>query len=395
MQGTAFSESAAVAAGWSAVHDLLIKSGFVFDAASGSFSRKDVAVRNGRIVPSIPEHEKSAVQVIDAEGLYVLPGLVDHHTHLFYGGSDLGVQEELACLPFGVTTAVDAGTTGSAGFAPFAQRMAGSMVRIRAQLNIAPEGISTFRHAEDVAPDLYDLPRLEQTLERYGDRIVGLKLRLGKEKGFHSGAAALEKTLETAERVGLPLTVHTTDPALPLADIATALRPGDVFAHVHQGMGETILDADGNVRSVFFEAQKRGVVFDAAKGVRNCSFAVARRALACGFEPDIISSDITSRALNMPSVFGLTHVLSAYLALGMSFEKVVAACTVRPARALGMEGRIGTLHPGACADVAIVALRPGRLKLIDSSGAVLEHDQLLVPRMTLRQGYPAFRAADF
>ena len=377
------------------MYDWLIRSGLVFDSVACRFEKKDVAIRNGRIVGVERNIPGDAVQVLDAGGLYVLPGLVDFHTHLFYGGSELGAQEELACLPFGVTTAVDAGTAGCATFKIFAQRIVASQVRIKAQINIASEGIASFRRAEDVNPDLYDIPKLESVLERYAGWIAGLKLRLGIDKAFNSGVAALEKTLQVAERFRLPLTVHTTNPAMPLAGIAAMLRPGDTFAHVHQGRGETILDAGGRVREAFFAARKRGVLFDAAKGVRNCSFAVARAALACGFLPDIISSDVTSRSLNRPAVFGLTHVLSAYLEMGMPLESVVAACTITPARALGLEAEAGGLRPGLCADVAVMELREQSFSLIDSRGEKLEGKRLLLPRLTIRAGFPAFRAADF
>lgn len=375
--------------------DMRIVNGLVFDARNKCFCRADLGVKNGRLCAAEELENTPSLTVVDASSCFVLPGLVDHHAHLFYGGSELGVHEELACLPFGVTTCVDAGTVGTSAMQAFAQRAEASPVRLKVQINIASGGITSFKYAEDVSPVLFDDERFAETLERYGRHITGIKLRMGRGKGVNSSMAALEAALGTAQRYGLPLIVHVTEPAAPLADIAAALRAGDTFSHVHQGLGESILDEHGDVRSCFVEAQARGVLFDAAKGVRNCSFRVARRALECGFLPDIISSDVTSRSIYKPTVFALPFVLSAYMALGLSLEQVIHAATAAPARALGLEDEIGSLEYGRCADIALFRMAEGHFTCVDGLGEALSMDRCLVPCMTIRGGRVMYRALDF
>ena len=375
--------------------DMLIANGLIFDTQSQVFRRSDLGVRNGRLCAPEDVSDSSALSVVDASSCLVLPGLVDHHAHLFYGGSELGVHEEMACLPFGVTTCVDAGTVGTSAMQVFAQRVEASPVRLKVQINIASGGITSFKYAEDVSPGLFDEERFAETLERYGRHITGIKLRMGRGKGVNSSMAALEAAVDTAQRYSLPLIVHVTEPAVPLPEIVAALRAGDTFSHVHQGLGESILDESGNVRPCFFEAQARGVLFDAAKGVRNCSFHVARRALDCGFMPDIISSDVTSRSIYKPTVFGLPFVLSAYMALGLPLEQVITAATIAPAKALGLECEAGTLEYGRCADIALFRLTEGRFTCVDGLGESLVMDRCLVPCMTVRGGRIVYRTLDF
>ena len=193
-------------------------------------------------------------------------------------------------------------------------------------------------------------------LNRYRGKLLGIKIRVSKELVGELGIKPLEATLDIARRLNCPIVVHTTNPAAAPEKIAGMLRPGDVYCHAHQGEGETIIGANGKVRPALFDAQKAGVVFDACNGRNNFSFKVAQAALADGFLPDVISSDVTTMTLYGNFVFSLPFVMMKYLNMGMKLEQVVAACTSVPACLIGMKGKLGTLAPGALADVAVFRL---------------------------------------
>jgi predicted amidohydrolase len=182
---------------------------------------------------------------------------------------------------------------------------------------------------------------------------------------------------------------------VPPEQIAAMLRPGDVYCHVHQGLGDTVIGANGKVRPELYAAQKAGVIFDASNGKTNFSVKVAQAALAQGFLPDVISSDMTKSSLYGDYVYSLPFIMMKYLNLGMTLDQVVAACTTVPARLLGMKGQLGTLAPGALADVAVFRLGKKRLEVKDLLGDTLVGDHMLVPQMTVLNGRIVYRQMDF
>jgi predicted amidohydrolase len=176
--------------------------------------------------------------------------------------------------------------------------------------------------------------------------------------------------------------------------MVSLLRPGDIYCHVYQGRGNTILDGN-KVRQAIHRARQEGLVFDTADGKPHYAFSVAKTALADGFEPDIISSDIVRGTMFEHTVFGLPLIMSKYLNLGMSLENIVKACTATPARLLGLEGHIGTLAAGAEADVAVFKLEEFSMTLQDVFGDVLTCGSVLVPQLTILDGRIVYRNIKF
>ena len=369
-------------------YDVLIKNGHVIDPAAGTDGLASVGIRAGRVAACGTLTDASGALEIDASGWLVLPGLVDFHTHLFHAGSALGAHPELVCLPQGVTTAVEAGSAGLSAFGLLAAAMETSPLRMKACLYVQDDGIGPPTREERLALSSVSQDRLAHGCRRYAHHLVGLKVRLGRRMTHDEAEAeaVLHASLQAAEQAGLPLWVHTTDPALPPAVLVRALRAGDVYAHIHHGTGSPLLNARGHVDEAFWEARERGVVFDAAVGVRNWSVAVARASLAQSFAPQVISSDVSYRSQYQPQVFGLPRVMAAYMALGMTLSEVVACCTATPARLLGLAGETGTLAPGAAGDVALFKLETTAVQWKDSLGEVLEGQHRLTPCMTLREG---------
>ncbi|MDR3669921.1 MAG: amidohydrolase family protein [Holophaga sp.] len=377
--------------------DVLIRGGEILDPAQGVSGKGDVAIRDGRVV-AVPEGEAcTAAQVLNAEGCLVLPGLIDFHAHVFPSGTSIGIHPDSSCLCQGVTTVVDQGSAGVTNFESFMQTtIRPSQTRIFAYLHVSPAGLATLtRSLEPVDPRIYDLAATRRLMEKYPRHLLGLKIRQSSEIVGDLGLAPLAATVGMAEALGCGVVVHTTHPPSGVDELAALLRPGDVYTHVYQGKGHTILDASGKVRPGIRAARARGVLFDTADGRGHYAFQVIRAALADGFGPDVISTDVVHSSLFADTVFGLPFVMTKYLNLGLPLFQVVEACTSTPARLLGMPGVLGTLAPGALADVAIFRRKAMELPMQDVFGEPLVCTEALIPQATVHDGNLVYRSLEF
>ncbi|MEN6312699.1 MAG: hydrolase, partial [Clostridiaceae bacterium] len=327
--------------------DLWIRKGMVIDPARNLQEEADVFVQGNRIVDVPPGETVTAKKIIDAAGLLVFPGLIDNHAHVFWGGTAIGIHPDSSCLPQGVTTVVDQGSAGINNFDEFARSiMQFSQVRIFAYLHAAPAGLATLPYSmEAVNPKIFDGEAIDRLFRKYPHKLVGLKIRQSREVVGDLGLSPLTAMLDIANRLEEKprIVVHTTNSPESAEKIADLLRPNDIFAHVYQGKGSTILDARGKVLPAVRAAKKRGVLFDTADGRGHYAFSVAKAALQDGFTPDILSTDLVKASAYDRSVFGLPLILTKYLNMGMPLYDIVKACTVTPAKTLNMEGEIGSL----------------------------------------------------
>jgi len=373
--------------------DFLIQNGHVLDPAAGVDRVQPVGVKDGFIVEV--DSSAEALHTIDASGCYVFPGLIDAHAHAFYPGSGLGVQPDLQAAT-GVTTILDAGTAGWSNYPAFHNTtVCNSLVRVKALVAYNNSGQIELGYRENYERSSIKLEKIRRLFREYPGELIGLKLRFQREVTGDTGLRYLQELLEVAEKVGCPVTVHTTDPPAGAAEIAALLRPGDVYCHCYQGKGRTILGEDGHVLDAVWQARKRGVLFDAANGTGNFAFSTAVPALRDGFYPDLIGADNASNSFGLEYYAkNLPFVLSKYLALGMPLERVIQCVTETPARLLRMEGQIGTLAPGAYGDIAIMKLQKKKQVYWDSvkdSSTAVEGETILVPQMVLIGGAVAFR----
>mgnify|MGYP005781255891 FL=1 len=377
--------------------DFLIRGGHVIDPASHINGLRDVAVKDGRIVDLPPE--PAASHVLDATGCYVFPGLIDAHAHSYFPGSGLGVQPDFLAST-GVTTVLDAGTAGWSNYPAFHNTtVVNSAVRVKALVAYNNSGQIELGYLEDYSRASIKVEKIRRLLERYPGEIVGIKMRFQREVTGDTGVRRLRELIEVAEELGCPVTVHTTDPPASAEEIADLLRSGDVYCHCYQGKGHTIVDEHGCVYPAVRRARERGVWFDAANGTGNFAFSTAAAALKDGFLPDIISADNASNSFCLDHYAkNLPFVMSKYLALGMTLEQVVTCVTQNPAKLLGMEGKIGTLAPGAFADIAVMKLCRKEQEYWDSTknpSTAVRADAVLVPQATLLNGVAVYRANDF
>lgn len=382
--------------------DFIIRGGRVMDPYTAVDEIKDVVIQNTRIID--PQGEMvECDHVIDATGCIVTPGLVDFHTHIFYEGSGTCIRPDFM-ISQGTTAAVDAGSAGTVTYESFYKSViAQSAVRIKSFLTTYSGGQLDFKLCEDFNPDLINFTRMERVIDQYRDNILGLKIRLSKgvvpeDKGLEYLKRVVELAEELDAKLGtaLRVCVHTTNSPIAARELADSLRPGDIFCHCFQGTGNTIVTEDGQIAPRILEARKRGVIFDAANGRGNFSLETARRALKAGFAPDIISTDLTLDKFNIPPYAkNLLTVMAKYMTLGMDFMDVLKAVTAVPAGIMGMEGRIGTLKPGAYADLVILRQKHINFVQKDYRNEELACDTLLVPQLTMCAGEINFCQTDF
>lgn len=374
--------------------DMLVKNGRVVDPSQNSDKVQDVLILNGKIIALSAGEEVEATQEIDASGCIVTPGLIDFHNHIFGSGSDLCVSADAALLPSGVTAAVDAGSAGSANCELFLASMLMQKIRFKSFLHVCPTGLGTTQFHEVLKPEVWDKNKIFALFEKHKDFLIGLKIRTSKAIVGSLGLIPVQKTVEIAEKIGCPVCVHTTDCPAPVEDLLALLRPGDIFCHVFHGTGESVLK-DGKLKDAVKKARDRGIIFDAANGSNHFAFATAEAALAEGFFPDIISTDLTVKTLFKPPVYSLPYILAKYLALGCRLNDIISAVTTVPARLMGMEGKIGTLVHGAYADIGIFKLVEQKVNFMDTFQQTRQGNQMFIPQMTIVNGQIMFRQLNF
>jgi dihydroorotase len=326
----------------------------------------------------------------------VVPGLIDFHLHCFTAISDIAVDADALCLPNGVTTCVDAGTAGTAGFEIcYRHHVCSSITAIKALLHVAPAGLTTGNHPENQDPKVWDRDGIRLLVKKYSGVIVGLKVRISASvlEPFQLNLEPLWEAINLAEELHLPVVVHINDPNAAITDIASLLRPGDVFCHVYAGERENILDS-GTVKAGVRNAREKGVIFDACNGKKNFLFQVASPAIEQGFLPDIISSDLNISCSYRHPVISLPRLLSKYLALGMGLYDVIDTATIIPALWLGDQG-LGSLQAGTGADIALFKIENKKCMFFDYRNSSIEGNQVLMPQLTIKHGAIVYCQSDF
>ncbi|MEC0247008.1 amidohydrolase/deacetylase family metallohydrolase [Paenibacillus chitinolyticus] len=368
--------------------DLLIHGGTVIDPSTGISGAFDVAVGGGKITgvfkPGTAAIE--AGQTLDASGSYVSPGFIDIHTHIYEGVPAMGVAPDRVGIDQGVTTVVDAGSSGAANFDDFVRRsIEPNKSRVYAWLNISAPGLVEGRS------ELADLTKLDPkevlaVIERNRDRIIGIKARMSGSVVKTSGIRPLEIAKDTAREAGLPVMVHIGNAPPQLGDVLDLLEAGDVVTHAFHGKAGGILSTDGSLIPQAVRALERGVLFDVGHGSSSFSFDTMVKAKELGIDPYSISTDLYLENLERGPVYSLALTMTKLLAMGYSLEQVVAWSTVAPAKAIQRENVIGTLREGAEADITVFRLEQEPVSLTDSEGKTVQYDQQLLPQYTLRAG---------
>jgi dihydroorotase len=363
-------------------HDLILKGGHVIDPSQRIDSVMDVAFKAGQVSAIAKSIKPDAgTDVRDVKGAIVTPGLIDLHTHVYWGGTSLGIDAEEFCRTSGVTTAVDTGSAGPGNFMGFRKHVIEkSEVRILAYLHVSFAGIFAFSPTimvgESEEPRLLAPAECAEVAAQHRDLLVGIKVRVGRHSSGTQGWAALKMALEVADKVGMPLMVHIDHPPPSYEDVIGLMRPGDVLTHAFRPFPNTPVNAQGRVKAEVIAARKRGVLFDIGHGKGSFAFETARGMLANGFKPDVISSDVHALCINGPA-FDQVTTLSKFLCMGMPLSEVIAASTVNAAMAM-KRPELGSLKVGSVGDATLLTIKDGKFDYVDVVGEHLEGRQKIV-----------------
>ena len=359
--------------------DLVLRGGRVVDPSQKLDAVADIAFSGGKVaMVGNALKVDPGTDVRDVSGYIVTPGLIDLHTHVYWGGTSIGIDAEEFCRTSGVTTAIDTGSAGPGNFAGFRKHVIEpSQVRILAYLHVSHAGIYGYSHRVMVGESeeirLMNPIDAVEVADANRDLIVGIKVRVGRNSSGTSGIVPLQIALEAANEVGMPLMCHIDHPPPSYEEVVSLLRPGDVLTHAFRPFPNSPATAQGTVKKVVLEARERGVFFDIGHGKGSFAFKTARAMLANGFYPDTISSDIHILCINGPA-FDQVTTMSKFLCMGMPFSDVVAASTVNAAMAL-RRPELGSLKPGSVGDATLLSIREGKFDYVDVVGEHLIGDR--------------------
>lgn len=370
-------------------YDLLIKGGRVIDPKNGRDGIMDVAVASDTIAmvgPDIPV--ATAKKVIDAKGLLVTPGLINIHTHVFVGSEpsrfadgNSSVSPDDFTFRSGITTVVDAGTSGWRSFPLFKKQVIDqAQTRVLAFLNIAGAGMVGSPGEQDLQD--MDAWLTSSQINRYRDFIVGVKI------GHYLGTdwAPFDRALEAAALADVPLFVECHLPEYSLEDQLEKMRPGDIITHTYEQVSERmpITDDDGNVRPFVWEARKRGVLFDVGHGGAGFWFNQAIPAVQQGFYPHAFGMDLHRFSMNS-GMKNMLNIMSKFLTMGMPLDDIIPAATWGAATAIKRDD-LGNLDVGAPADIAVLRIQEGDFGFMDSSRETLRGTRKFEAELTVRDG---------
>lgn len=370
-------------------YDLLLKGGHLIDAKNRISAVRDVAISQGKIAAvaaDIPAAQ--ARKTVDISGLYITPGLVDMHEHVFaatmnreYTGENC-VRPDGFSFRSGVTTVVDAGSSGWRNFGVLRDEIINhEKTRVFAMLNIVGSGMGGRKDVEQNTADM-DPQRTAEVARRNSDVVVGIKV------AHYAGPEwiAVDRGVEAGQLANRPVMVDfaTFRPERPFQELVLKhLRPGDIYTHAYLSV-VPMLDENGRLLPYLFEARKRGIIFDVGHGGGSFSFRQAIPAIKQGFPPDSISTDLHTDSMNA-GMKDMPNLMSKFLNMGMSLDDVIACSTWHPARQIHHE-ELGHLSVGAPADVAVLRLVHGDFGFVDSARLRLRGNQKLIAELTIRDG---------
>ncbi len=369
--------------------DLLIKGGHIIDAKNSIDGEMDIGIKEGKIAQVAKDIAPDAAKrVVFANGLRVIPGLIDPHTHVYVGeknrvfaGGNSSVWPDAFSFRSGVTTVVDAGTSGWRNFEDFkASVIDHSHTRVLAFLNIAGGGMKGKpyeENLEDMIPD-----SAYAVAKQFREQVVGIKI------GHYEGEewAPFERALKAADLLDLPMLVECHLPNYPLAEQLERMRPGDILSHTYENIKdrEPIIGEEGRIRREVISARNRGVLFDVSHGGAGFWFNQAIPAIEQGLKPDTFGTDLHRFSMNA-SMKNMSNLLSKFMAMGVTLTEVISRATWGTALAIRRED-LGHLSVGAVADIALISIREGAFGFVDAGGEKITGNKMLETEMTIREG---------
>ena len=359
--------------------DLLIKNGQLIDPAQNINSIVDVAISDGKIAAiGAAIKPKKTQQIIDAKDLYLVPGLIDLHTHIYWGATSLSVNANDIYRRSGITTFVDAGSAGAGNFLGLAEYVIKpSPVNIFSFLNISFPGIfavsPTVNFGEAALLELMSIDDAINVCRQYPELIVGIKARACQRAAKENGLVATQLAIEVAEQTNLPVMAHVGLNPPSITEVIELLRPGDIITHAFREAPNTFVTLDNKIKDCFYQAKEKGIILDIGHGATGFSFRVAKSLAAHNLWPDTISSDLHVLNVNGPA-YDLLTTMSKFLCLGMPLEKIIAAVSTTAAKAID-KAQLGTLKVGSPADITLLNIEQGEYSYMDGCQQTLSGRQ--------------------
>jgi dihydroorotase len=408
--------------------DLLIHGGHVIDPASNIDGPADIAVADGKILTVAPRIEApAAAETINAAGLYVTPGLIDTHAHVYeHVTGDFGLNADLVGVRSGVTCVVDQGGASAPTWPGFREYVVGtSKTRVLAFISTyLAGGLLGHKYVDLYGPTGINVDAIVKTARTNPDLIRGIKAHA--EPGGYSrwGLASLKLAKQASREAGIPVYVHLgtlwpetgdteIDPQRIIDEVVPLLDAGDILAHPFTRFPSGFVGKDGTIHKLVLEARARGVTIDVGRGA-HFSFDNARAVLAAGILPDTLGADLHGYNIRFPeggrwyrgiftdtaemeppdddadlpfsTPYGTHHAMTELMALGVSLPDVVRMSTTNAARMLRLEHELGSLAPGRVADISLFRLLEGSWVLRDSLGVEVPATRLLHPESCVRAG---------
>ena len=349
-------------------HDLILRNGRVLDPGAGRDEVADIAFTASKVAAIGPGLRGRAER--DVSGCIVMPGNIDLHAHVYWGGTSISVDADQLARRCGTTTWVDVGSAGPGNFAGFRKHVIEpSQTRILAYLHVSHAGIFAFSPSVMVGESgdmrLMDTETCAAVAREHPDVIRGIKVRVGANTSGVNGIAPLYHALAAADRAGLPVMCHIDRPPPRYEDVLAELRPGDILTHCYKPFPNAPCYADGQIKEACWQAREGGVIFDIAHGAGSFDFGVAEAMLAGGFPPDVISSDVHVLCIDGPA-FDNMETMSKFLLLGMPLPDIVRAVTAAPAAVLRRPD-LADLSVGSTGDATVMRMEEGRFNFTDVS----------------------------
>jgi dihydroorotase len=356
--------------------DLVLRQGRVLDPATGHDAVADIAFSGGKVAAVGAEATAGRGKTErNVAGAIVMPGMIDFHTHVYWGGTSISVDADVLARRCGTTTWLDVGSSGPGNFAGFRKHVIEpSQTRILAYLHVSHAGIFAFAHSvmlgESLDMRLMDTETCARVARENPDLIRGIKVRIGANTSGVNGIAPLYHAIEAAERAGLPVMCHIDRPPPRYVDVLEILRPGDTLTHCFKPFPNAPIHADGRIKDACWKARERGVMFDIGHGKGSLCFDVARAMLAGGFPPDVISSDVHVLCIDGPAYDNM-ETMSKFLTLGMPLAEIVRAVTATPAGLLKRPD-LADLSVGSTGDATVMRIEEGRFTFADVLGQTID-----------------------
>lgn len=362
------------------MEDLLIK-----DAKLVSGKICNIIINNKKITNiSTEKEDKSFKKVIDLKGKYfVSPGWIDVHCHCFNKFELYSDDPDIIGYKTGVTTVVDAGTSGAENIDEFYEKAMVAKTNVYAFINLSKIGIKVQSELADTKNLDDDL--LKIAVQKYNEFIVGIKVRMSKSVVGQNGILPLVKAKGISKELEMPVMVHIGSEPPVLKEVLDSLEKGDILSHIFNGKENGILDLNKEIKEETLSAKDRGVIFDIAHGKDSFNFEVAKTAMTNEIKADTISTDIYKRSRVEGPVFNLFTTMEKFLAIGYTLQEVIDMVTINPAKAIGIDSK-GRLQVGCDADITIFDLKDEEKKLVDSNNNIIIGKKTINPKAVVLNG---------